>query len=253
MSVVALTLAFKARIGKSSTKSVLIAMADRADDKTGLLFPSVADLVERTELDRKTVLGCMMELQDRKILIDTGKRTGRTNQIKIWRLDFSLINQLSHQPESVPKMEQFQKRNSSKFPLKASRFSAESIPKTGHGTTNKPSFNHHHEIDELIEAAIWASRTGGKEIKNESGFRHKIRARILLSGASDEDIKSLSDWRAGQNKKKQQTEAGAGMFHEELKTDPEACARGASLLSSELKARLDGLTLSPAQSAGFVG
>lgn len=35
MSVAFLTAAFSAKIGKSSTKSVLIALADRADDKTG--------------------------------------------------------------------------------------------------------------------------------------------------------------------------------------------------------------------------
>lgn len=240
MSVAFLTAAFSARIGKSSTKSVLIALADRADDKTGLVFPSAADIVERTELDRKTVLNCLTELQEKKILTDTGKRTGRTNQVKIWCLNFSLIKELSQKrdssnpSESVPKTESFQKRNSSKFPSKASRFSVESIPKTGHGTTNEPSFNHHQETDELVEAAVWAFRRGGKEIKNESAFRHKIRARILSDGASEEDIKSLSDWRAGQNRKKQQ----ACIFQEKFTTDLEACEKGAGLLSYGLKERV---------------
>ena len=53
MSVAFLTAAFAAKIGSASQKSVLVALADRADDKTGFCFPSVADLVDRTELDRK--------------------------------------------------------------------------------------------------------------------------------------------------------------------------------------------------------
>lgn len=251
MSVAFLTVAFAAKIGKSSTKSVLVALADRADDKTGLLFPSTADLVERTELDRKTVLSCLSELQQKKILTDTGKRTGRTNQVKIWRLDFSLLQEASQKrdssishSESIPKSEPSQNRNCSVFPHEASRFSARTIPKKGQGTTSEPSFNHHQEIDELVEAAVWVFLRGGKEIKNESAFRHKIRARILSDGASDEDIKSLVDWRAGQSLKKQQ----ACQFHEVFKIDQEACGRGVGLLSPELKAKV--IAHVPAQSAG---
>jgi hypothetical protein len=213
MSVAFLTAAFAAQIGKSSTKSVLIVLADRADDKTGLLYPSVADIIERTELDRKTVLNCLSELQQKKMLTDTGKRTGRTNQIKVWRLDFVLIQEASQKRdcsdipskasnlsvESVPKKEASQKRNCSNFPLKESRFSVESVPKTGHGTTNEPSFNHHlvvQEIDELVDAAVWAfSRNRGK-IGSEAGFRHKVRTRILSFGTNQEDMLSLQAWRA---------------------------------------------------------
>lgn len=139
MSVVFLTAAFAAQIGKSSTKSVLIAVADRADDKTGLCFPSVADVVERTELDRKTVLSCLKSLEERKFLIDTGKRIGRTNQVKIWRLDLALIQEASQKRDSY--QEASQKRNCSVFPVEVSRFSAITVPKTGHGTTIEPSLN----------------------------------------------------------------------------------------------------------------
>lgn len=246
MSVAFLTVAFAARIGKSSTKSVLVALADRADDKTGLLYPSVADLVERTELDRKTVLSCLTELQQKKILTDTGKRTGRTNQVKIWRLDFSLLQEASQKrdssiphSESIPKTEQFQKRNSSIFPPKASRFSAESVPKMGHGTTKEPSFNHHQlvgeELDDLVEAAIWVFRRGGGHIKNELGFSHKIRARILASGVSHEDAQSLLDWRSHVKLLKKQAARQPHAHDENI--DIDACKKGVELLPTSLRAR----------------
>lgn len=250
MSVVFLTAAFAAQIGKSSTKSVLIAVADRADDKTGLAFPSVADIVERTELDRKTVLNCIAELQEKKILTDTGKRIGKTNQVKIWLLDFSLLKELSQKrdssnpSESVPKTELSQKRNGSVFPPKASRFSAESVPKTGHGTTKEPSFNHHQEavvdeIGDLVEAAVWAHKKEGGMVRNESGFRRSVRTRILSSGPNRDDAQNLLDWRATKRvneKLSENRKQAVGRDH--LLIDPVASKKGARLLSNEILAKI---------------
>lgn len=49
------------------------------------------------------------------------------------------------------------------------------------------------DIDDLVEAAVWAARQAG-DIKNEAGFRVKVRARILTD-PNPEDIKSLRAWR----------------------------------------------------------
>ena len=140
MSVAFLTAAFAARIGKSTTKSVLVAIADRADDKTGFCFPSVADVVQRTELDRKTVLACMKSLEENGFISDTGKRVGATNQIKIWKLDLNKIQKASQNWDASK--EASQKRNRSVFPQEESRFSAKRVPVLGHVCTRVGKAGH---------------------------------------------------------------------------------------------------------------
>ena len=54
------------------------------------------------------------------------------------------------------------------------------------------------EIDELVNAAVWAAPQGGKKISNLPGFRAAVRKRILTSGASVEDALALKAWRASQ-------------------------------------------------------
>jgi hypothetical protein len=56
------------------------------------------------------------------------------------------------------------------------------------------------ELDELVEAAVWAFRKGGGTINSEAGFRHKVRNRIQSchTGASAEDLQSLSAWHTAQ-------------------------------------------------------
>ena len=226
MSVAFLTAAFAAKIGSASQKSVLVALADRADDKTGFCFPSVADLVDRTELDRKTVLACLTKLHEKKFLRDTGKRTGRTSQVKILELNFSLICAASGEAS--------QKRNSSVFPSKESRFFAQTVPKTGHGTTMEPSLTTTtgsvvvEKIDELLEAAIWAAGRGGKIISNPSGFRAAVRKRILTSGASVEDSLALKAWRASQQPS---IVPQPGQKKPDLDIDPVASAKGTEYFS----------------------
>lgn len=218
MSVAALTIAFSAKLGKSSTKAVLVALADRADDVTGTCFPSVADIVERTELDRKTVLSCLKELEKRKFLQDTGKRCGKTNQVKIWRLDLALLKQTS--------VKSSQNWDDSGFSPKQARFFQQTAPKTGYGTTNEPSSNHHwnnlaggvqddlnsktplpvlregdslENLEELIAAAFWMeNKTRG--VRSPSGFKSKVRRRITSEGPSTEDWETLAMWRASQTK-----------------------------------------------------
>lgn len=218
MSVAALTIAFSAKLGKSSTKAVLVALADRADDVTGTCFPSVADIVERTELDRKTVLACLKELELRKFLQDTGKRCGKTHQVKVWHLDLALIKESS--VKASPN------RDGSDFPLKQARFSQQTVPETGYGTTKEPSSNRHLDsraggvgddlnskipppvlqeddsqknLEELIASAFWMeNKTRG--VRSPAGFKSKVRRRITSEGASMEDWETLKLWLASQTK-----------------------------------------------------
>ncbi|WP_151743915.1 helix-turn-helix domain-containing protein [Acinetobacter calcoaceticus] len=70
---------------KPLKKLVLLSLADRAGE-THECYPSIARLVEDTEMDRKTVLKIIDELIEDGFIIDTGKREGRTKQVKVYLL-----------------------------------------------------------------------------------------------------------------------------------------------------------------------
>ena len=107
---------------KPLKKLVLLSLADRAGE-THECYPSIARLVEDTEMDRKTVLKIIDELIEDGFIIDTGKREGRTKQVKVYLLigvkgretapttvHFKAGNDDLNSPNSgtVPTTEQFQ-------------------------------------------------------------------------------------------------------------------------------------------------
>jgi hypothetical protein len=51
------------RVGNSTDKLVLVALADYANEKTGRCWPSITALVARTELGKRTVLESLKRLQ----------------------------------------------------------------------------------------------------------------------------------------------------------------------------------------------
>ena len=92
MSLDATTWAWKMRQKQKpggSTKPlkrlVLLSLADRAGEDH-CAYPSIARLVEDTEMDRKTVLKIIDELIQDGLIEDTGERKGRTKQVKVYRL-----------------------------------------------------------------------------------------------------------------------------------------------------------------------
>lgn len=175
MSVEATTWAFRQNLDRSSAKFVLVAMADCAGhDMT--CWPSVKYLAAATGQDRKTVLGNITRLIDDGYIIDTNYRRGRTGQIPVYLLNVkqktaSIIlhdeadddgdysaqksgNNHANNSTENGTVKQSQKRNSTEngtvpffrdnspvFPTKESRFSAVTVPKTGHGTVKEPLLN----------------------------------------------------------------------------------------------------------------
>lgn len=162
MSVEAISLALAAKVSRSSAKFVLVALANCANsDMT--CWPSIQYLCDATSQDRKTVIENLRRLKDDGHIADTGKRQGQTGQVVVYLLVFSQTipkaeplkpvdnftgnenspeNGTINSPESgtvktetVP----FFPLNSPVFPCKESRFSVETVPKTGHGTVNEPS------------------------------------------------------------------------------------------------------------------
>lgn len=70
---------------KALKRLVLLSLADRASEDH-CAYPSIARLVEDTEMDRKTVLKIIDELVEDGLIKDTGERKGRTKQVKVYRL-----------------------------------------------------------------------------------------------------------------------------------------------------------------------
>lgn len=115
MSWTALAWAGKQRLKRAADKLVLIALADRHNDESGLSYPSVAWLAEFSCLDRKTVIASIDRLEALGLVSDSGQRVGKTGQVKAYNLN------ISGTFETVPETEQFQKRNSSTFSGKQSQ------------------------------------------------------------------------------------------------------------------------------------
>lgn len=111
MSSEALAWAFKVNLKPSALKFTLVALCECANYKTGHIHPSIAHLEEITGQDRKTLIANIAKLEQYGLLVDTGERAGRTGQIKVYRAT----------TETVPNVEQFQKRNSSVSPPKQSQ------------------------------------------------------------------------------------------------------------------------------------
>ena len=119
--------AAKQRPGSASAKLVLLGLASCAD-ANHCAFPSVQWLCDFSDLNRKTVIAAIQRLEDGMfpLIEDTGERRGRTGQVKVYRLaaaDAGAQGPLGSDPasETVPKAEQFQKRNSSTFSSKQSQ------------------------------------------------------------------------------------------------------------------------------------
>lgn len=154
MSVEAISWALKQKIKPSATKFVLVAIANCADGKDAIAWPSIGYLVEATGQDRKTVMAAIAKLMQMGYLRDTGERRGQTKQVIVYQLT---------QPEPTQDCpdKQSQKRNSTEngtvpdfplnstvFPDKQSHISPETVPKTVHGTVK----NHHRTVKEPKEA-----------------------------------------------------------------------------------------------------
>jgi hypothetical protein len=104
MSIPALNWAFKVQGLSSSDKFVLVALSDYASEG-GLCYPSIQTLCFKTCLNRKTVIRCLDRLLESGHVIDTGKKVGNTESIKVYRLqdDFDGSSPKSGTAQAVPK------------------------------------------------------------------------------------------------------------------------------------------------------
>ena len=111
MSSEALAWAMKQAVRPSGAKFTLVAMCECANYKTGRITPSLAHLVEITGQNRKTIIAHIAMLETQGFIADTGERTGKTKQIKVYAAHMG----------TVPKAEPSLKRNSPKNDVKQSQ------------------------------------------------------------------------------------------------------------------------------------
>ena len=109
--------AAKAKPGAASEKLVLLGLA-ACSDANHCAHPSVDWLCEFSDLNRKTVISAIGRLEEKDLIRDTGRRVGRTGQVKVYRLGAGkAADPFSNSPTTgtVPEKEQYQKRNSTAF------------------------------------------------------------------------------------------------------------------------------------------
>jgi hypothetical protein len=111
MSFKALAWAVEQDVPNSADKLILLGLADRYNEEICAAYPSVEWLEHFGSLNRKTVILALQRLEGSGLISDTGRRTGRTKQIKLYALTL----------ERVPKLEQYQKRNSTNLGAKQSQ------------------------------------------------------------------------------------------------------------------------------------
>lgn len=149
MSIEALNWALSQKLDRSSAKFVLVAMANCANEEMKC-WPSIAHLSEATCQDRKTVLENIKRLKELGIISDTDSRMGKTLQVTVFVLNKEYQKRDSTEIGTVPK----KTVKSPVFPAKESRFSAETVPKTGHGTIKEPSSNQIPNTKDKAQAPI---------------------------------------------------------------------------------------------------
>lgn len=89
-------------------KFVLVALANCADKESNEAWPSTAELVDVTGLDRKTVLVALERLNAAGFAVDRGKRRGRTGQVKVFHLPVGTVpNLASLQAPDAPETQAF--------------------------------------------------------------------------------------------------------------------------------------------------
>lgn len=159
MSFDAIRWALAQPVSKSSTKFVLVAMADcvHADGAAEMVcWPSYRHLTDRTGQDVKTVEAGLRRLREAGFIVDTGKRRGSTGRVIVYRLkapengaviELDGPDELDHEttgnaPESgavdtAGNTPEFP-RKTPVFPVQSPQISHQIPPKTGDGTSKEP-------------------------------------------------------------------------------------------------------------------
>ncbi|MFW6699203.1 helix-turn-helix domain-containing protein [Acinetobacter pittii] len=176
---------------KPLKKLVLLSLADRAGE-THECYPSIARLVDDTEMDRKTVLKIIDELIEDGFIIDTGKREGKTKQVKVYLLigvkgretvpttvhfDMGNDDLNSTNNGTVPTTEQFQQFHETvpTIPSNSPNVGTRNLPKNlSEESKNKKTWLSLKKLGEEIRLAT--DQETYEQIKNATWFDRELRA-----------------------------------------------------------------------------
>jgi pyocin large subunit-like protein len=75
------------RLPKAADKAVLWSLADACNKAGWDAFPSVAAIGLFTSLNRKQVIASLHRLEACGWIADTGRRVGKTRQVKVYRIN----------------------------------------------------------------------------------------------------------------------------------------------------------------------
>lgn len=144
MSYEAIRWAMAQAVDKSSTKFVLVAMADcvNADGDQMICWPSYKHLTERTGQDIKTVEAGLRRLREAGFITDTGERKGTTGQVVVYVLNTPKVGAV----ETGRKTPVFPAKTP-EIPAKDPQISHPRPPKTGDGTSKEPVIGTSKELD----------------------------------------------------------------------------------------------------------
>jgi hypothetical protein len=218
VSFAAIRWALDQPVDKASAKFVLVAMASCVNSEGGAMvcWPSVQHLADMTSQDRKTVIDGMRRLREAGFIEDTKERRGATGQVVVYLLKSPAIGTVTKTPApvvdappttpnstengtgtengTVPLLD----GNSTAFPYEESRFSLETVPKTGHGikkesvknkerTKKKKGFDASLiDLPEWLESEDWAMWCRDRS----------TRGKGISEDAARLQIKSLDKYRA---------------------------------------------------------
>lgn len=180
MSFDALSWAAKQRPGSSGAKLVLLGLAECANRTDARAFPSLAELVEFSSLDRKSVIANLDKLEAGGFIRDTGERVGRTRQIKVYTLSL----------QSVPETEPSQKRNSTvnsaKSTKNGTRNLSEPTPSEAKASSGDGASAPAVKPEHVIEAwNAMADQSGVHKARMTPDRRKKLSAFIRQHEVSD--------------------------------------------------------------------
>jgi hypothetical protein len=210
-------------IPKSSTKFVLVAMADcvNVDGEQMVCWPSTKHLSDVTSQDRKTVLENIKRLRELGFIEQQKERRGMTGQVFVYELKTpktgtveadktvpktdlkSTENGTANCPEigtvadveTVPILDM----NSPDFGHEQSQKRTQRVPKTGHGTSKEPVKNQEGTSNKesrarpfdagLIDLPQWLNReTWGRWVKDR-----KTRNKPITEDAARLQVKRLEE------------------------------------------------------------
>lgn len=155
MSINAVSWALGLKVDRSSTKFVLVALCNYANE-FGECYPSAKQLAEDTCQDIKTVESNLARLRDSGLIVDTGMRRGSTKQVIVYRIvpDAAAPKEAPKPAETPPKTGQL---NTPVFPANTPVF-----------PLNTPVFPEKHPQKRGTEPSRNRQGTVKKEVKREN-------------------------------------------------------------------------------------